>query len=62
MNSITSKMMGVKDVKELTTDINKNPLIKGVISNAIATNSLMLTGSTPMEAIGASLYLNVGII
>ena len=55
MDSIASKMIGVKDVKELTTYINKNTLIKGTISNVIATNSLMLTGSTPIEAIGASL-------
>ena len=60
MNSIASKMMGVKDIKELTTDINKNPLIKGTISNVIATNSLMLTGSTPMEAIGGRLYAKCG--
>ena len=60
MNSIASKMMGVKDIKELTTDINKNPLIKGTISNVIATNSLVLTGSTPMEAIGGRLYAKCG--
>ena len=56
MNAIASKIMGVKNVNELTRDISKNPLIKGSITSMLASSSISLTGHSPMETLGASVY------
>ena len=44
MNVVACKMLGVKDVNELTRDINKNPLIRGSITNMLASSSISLAG------------------
>ena len=60
MNAIASKMMGVKDVNELKRAIDKNPLIRGSMSNMLASSSITLTGHSPMESLGASVYAKCG--
>ena len=59
LNLIASRFMGVKNVDELTRDINRNPLITGSITNALASNS-PIEGSTTAESIGASVYAKWG--
>ena len=58
LNLIASRFMGVKNVDELTCDINRNPLITGSITNTLA--SCSIEGSTSMESIGASVYAKCG--
>ena len=61
MNVIASRMMGVRNVNELTQDINKNPLIRGFLSNMLASSSgITLTGHSPMESLGSSVYAKCG--
>ena len=60
MNGIASKMLGVRDINELRRDINKNPLIKGSITNMLASSSIAIEGYTPFEKLGAALYGKFG--
>ena len=60
MNVIASRMMGVRNVNELTRDINRNPLITGFITNMLASSSITTEGCTPIEILGASVYEKCG--
>ena len=55
MNVIASRMMGVKNVNELTRN-----LITGSITNMLTSSSITIEGSTPIEIFGASLYATCG--
>ena len=60
LNLIASRMMGVRNLNELTRDINRNPLITGSITNMLSSSSITNEGSTPIEIFGASLYAKCG--
>ena len=60
MNGIASKMLGVRDINELRRDINKNPLIRGSITNMLASSSIVIEGYTPLEKLGAVVYGKYG--
>ena len=42
MNLIASRMLGVRNINELRRDINKNPLIKGSITNMLESSSIAM--------------------